>query len=301
MSRRRAVRELQLGAALPRPAHHRGASEQEPALRRGAALVPLHLRSDLNDTSVAAAAALLEVPRASGRTATSQQIDELLALLSKPDDELHADGARRSRTTILSGYEAIRNKPFQPHAVARTRHVAYQYCVVMKYLDNLIAWGDSLFRQDTIESINEATQLYVLAANILGRAAAAHPAARHRPAEDLRAAQGSDGLDAMGNALVELEGQFPFNLGLPPTQGGDPDAARAALRHRAHALLLHPAQRQAARLLGHGRRPAVQDPPLHEHRGRGAPARAVRPADRPGHAGQGGGGRDRHRQRSSAG
>jgi len=27
----------------------------------------------------------------------------------------------------------------------------YQYCVVMKYLDNLIAWGDSLFRQDTIE------------------------------------------------------------------------------------------------------------------------------------------------------
>ena len=42
----------------------------------------------------------------------------------------------------------------------------------MKYLDNLIAWGDSLFRQDTMETVNEATQLYVLAANILGRAAA---------------------------------------------------------------------------------------------------------------------------------
>ena len=39
----------------------------------------------------------------------------------------------------------------------------------MKYLDNLIAWGDNLFRQDTIESINEATQLYVLAANLLGQ------------------------------------------------------------------------------------------------------------------------------------
>jgi hypothetical protein len=38
----------------------------------------------------------------------------------------------------------------------------------MKYLDNLIAWGDQLFRTDTIESINEATQLYVLAAAILG-------------------------------------------------------------------------------------------------------------------------------------
>ena len=48
----------------------------------------------------------------------------------------------------------------------------------MKYLDNLIAWGDHLFRQDTIETINEATQLYVLAANILGPAAPDHPAAR---------------------------------------------------------------------------------------------------------------------------
>lgn len=43
----------------------------------------------------------------------------------------------------------------------------------MKYLDNLIAWGDHLFQQDTMESINEATQLYVLAANILGEQAAA--------------------------------------------------------------------------------------------------------------------------------
>ena len=41
--------------------------------------------------------------------------------------------------------------------VARTRTLAYQYYVVMKYLDNLIEWGDSLFLQDTIETINEAT------------------------------------------------------------------------------------------------------------------------------------------------
>jgi hypothetical protein len=38
----------------------------------------------------------------------------------------------------------------------------------MKYLDNLIAWGDQLFRRDTIESINEAPQLYVLALELLG-------------------------------------------------------------------------------------------------------------------------------------
>ncbi len=94
-------------------------------------------------------------------------IDEIVRILSIPrpelsyEDQLVQDG-------ILKGYMAILNKPFQPHAVARTRHLAYQYSVVMKYLDNLIAWGDHLFQQDTMESINEATQIYVLAANILG-------------------------------------------------------------------------------------------------------------------------------------
>ena len=40
----------------------------------------------------------------------------------------------------------------------------------MKYIDNLIAWGDQLFRRDTIEAINEATTLYVLAYELLGPA-----------------------------------------------------------------------------------------------------------------------------------
>ena len=62
-----------------------------------------------------------------------------------------------------------RSNPFSPHAVARLRTTAYQKTVVMKYIDNLIAWGDQLFRRETIESINEATHLYVLAAEILGR------------------------------------------------------------------------------------------------------------------------------------
>lgn len=65
--------------------------------------------------------------------------------------------------------EQWRSSPFDPHVIARFRISAYQKTVVMKYIDNLIAWGDQLFRQDTIESINEATQLYVLAAEILGK------------------------------------------------------------------------------------------------------------------------------------
>ncbi|WP_052499538.1 neuraminidase-like domain-containing protein [Streptomyces vietnamensis] len=59
--------------------------------------------------------------------------------------------------------------PFQPDVVARLRTTAYQKAVVMKYLDNLIAWGDQLFRQDTMEAVNQATQLYILASQLLGR------------------------------------------------------------------------------------------------------------------------------------
>ncbi|MBD1930311.1 MULTISPECIES: toxin [Cyanophyceae] len=149
------------------------------------------------------------------------QIDELLRLLSKKDPTPEEEKLRES---ILAGYEASKNKPFQPHAVARTRQIAYQYNVVMKYLDNLIAWGDSLFRQDTIESINEATQIYVLASNLLGPRPQRIPSSgttRPKTFAQLKAR----GLDATGNALVELEGKFPLNLGLPQIQGKDPDAA----------------------------------------------------------------------------
>jgi hypothetical protein len=144
------------------------------------------------------------------------QIDELLALLSKSD--LDTTG-QNNRDMILYGYNEIKNKPFQPHAVARTRRLAYQYCVVMKYLDNLIAWGDSLFRQDTVESINEATQRYVLAANLLGTRPQRIPlrgTVRPKTFAQLKA----QGLDPMGNALVELEGKFPFNLAPPQTRNG---------------------------------------------------------------------------------
>jgi hypothetical protein len=139
-----------------------------------------------------------------------KQIDYLLTLLSKNPADLSPDD-QQARQDILDGYQAILDKPFQPHAVARTRHLAYQYNVVMKYLDNLIAWGDNLFQQDTIESINEATQRYVLAANILGPRPQQIPptgTVQVKTYAQLKTA----GLDPMGNALVDLESQFPFNF-----------------------------------------------------------------------------------------
>jgi hypothetical protein len=64
--------------------------------------------------------------------------------------------------------EVYRKDPFNPHAIARLRLSAYQKTIVMKYIDNLLDWGDQLFTQDTMESINEASLLYVLASDILG-------------------------------------------------------------------------------------------------------------------------------------
>ncbi|WP_437793362.1 neuraminidase-like domain-containing protein [Sorangium sp. So ce693] len=78
-------------------------------------------------------------------------------------------GDASEKLDLAAQIEAWRKDPFNPHLVARMRPIAYQKAVVMKYIENLIAWGDQLFRRETIESINEATQLYILAGNILGR------------------------------------------------------------------------------------------------------------------------------------
>ncbi|PIE70711.1 MAG: hypothetical protein CSA22_06040 [Deltaproteobacteria bacterium] len=108
-----------------------------------------------------------------------------------------------------------RNKPFMPHVVARSRPVAYMKWVVMKYIDNLIAWGDYLFRQDTIETVNQASQLYVLAGHILGPKPMSIPKRGNiKPQTYLGLL---DKWDAFGNAMVELELAAPFsNQTAPP-------------------------------------------------------------------------------------
>lgn len=99
------------------------------------------------------------------------------------------------------------NNPFKPHLIARTRVSAYMKNVVMKYLDNLIGWGDALFRTDTRENINEATLLYVLAAQLLGRRPEQMPA-RATPKVQVFASLESAGFNAFSNALVKLENRL---------------------------------------------------------------------------------------------
>lgn len=106
-----------------------------------------------------------------------------------------------------------RNKPFMPHVIARSRPVAYMKWVVMKYIDNLLAWGDYLFRQDTIETINQATQLYVLASHILGPKPMMIPKrGKIKPQTYLGLL---DKWDAFGNAMGELELAAPFSNQTP--------------------------------------------------------------------------------------
>ncbi|MFV8755454.1 neuraminidase-like domain-containing protein [Nannocystaceae bacterium ST9] len=76
-------------------------------------------------------------------------------------------------------YDAIANSqaqlatylddPFDPHAIAALRRIAYRKAIVMRYIDNLLDWGDMLFAQYDMESIQEARMLYMLAQDLLGR------------------------------------------------------------------------------------------------------------------------------------
>ena len=116
-----------------------------------------------------------------------QRIENLLADIDKNLDHLRE----------------WKNNPFKPHLIARHRLVAYQKAIVMKYIDNLIAWGDQLFRRDTIESMNEATTLYVLAYELLGPRPVKVPNIQHSDySYNELVADGS--LDPFGNRRVDV-------------------------------------------------------------------------------------------------
>ncbi len=160
----------------------------------------------------------------------THSVEQLLVNLAKGanGDVTIADATRRS-------IEDWMNMPFRPHAVARQRQQAYMVKTVMAYLDNLIDWGDSLFRQDTGEAIDEAMMLYVLAANILGPRPQAVPrkgAVKPQTYDNLR----SD-LKLFGSVLRDLEPELPFDLlpTMPPLPANSSEGV-ASLRSMGQAL-----------------------------------------------------------------
>lgn len=156
-----------------------------------------------------------------------KKVEEILVNLVTGADET-------LRKETVRSIEAWKDAPFRPHVIARYRQQAYMYKTVMAYLDNLIAWGDSLFRQDTGEAIDEALMLYVLAANILGpRPQAVPPKGTVRPQtyDNLR-----KDLRQFGTAVRDVEADVPFDLMPFPTEGGAETERLATLRSLGKAL-----------------------------------------------------------------
>jgi hypothetical protein len=134
------------------------------------------------------------------------RIQDLLQLMhaSNPDSQEQAD-----LTALQAQIAAYLNDPFNPFAIARLRPMAFMKKTVMAYLDNLIAWGDYLFSQNTRESINEATQLYVLADQILGPKPEIIPP--REVTQDLTFNDIQANLDSTSNYWAQMENIFPYS------------------------------------------------------------------------------------------
>jgi hypothetical protein len=142
-----------------------------------------------------------------------QKIENIMRAIAKGDAVLRAQ------------VNEWRDNPFNPHLIARMRTVAYQKNVLIKYIQTLIAWGDQLFSQDTIESINEATQLYVLADSVLGPRPKSVPRNVPNPVKTFYQLQ-RDGLDDFGNALKAVENLLPDVSPSGAPNGNGPELPR---------------------------------------------------------------------------
>jgi len=131
----------------------------------------------------------------------NQRIDQILLGVNNPSDNLHSE--------FVKNIADWRNNPFQPHYIAEYRTVTYQKVAVMKYVGHLIRYGDYLFGQDTMESVNQATQLYLLASEILGPKPEILPSVT-KPVID-NYYQLEQKLDDMSDAVVNVENLLPLN------------------------------------------------------------------------------------------
>ncbi|QHI38699.1 hypothetical protein IMCC3317_40930 [Kordia antarctica] len=113
----------------------------------------------------------------------------------------------KKREALKAQIKRWKDNPFEPHKIAEMRHRAYMLWTVCEYIDVLIEWGDSLFRQDSIEAINEATNLYILAGELLGN----RPKTLNKPANVIVDSFDTikDGLDDFSNAVLNIENEIP--------------------------------------------------------------------------------------------
>ncbi len=128
--------------------------------------------------------------------------------------------ALRQQLVNAPALDAYRRDPFNPHAIARLRLTAYQKSLVMRYIDNLLDWGDHLFAlaysQGNPEHLREATLKYLLAQDLLGKrpyrgGACGDGVATSRRLADILATMADDA----DEFLVELESLIVTYTGFP--------------------------------------------------------------------------------------
>jgi hypothetical protein len=145
----------------------------------------------------------------------------VLATLADPNASPQAQQA------IQNSYIAAMTTPFQPFAVGRARTISFAYYTVMKLLDCYLAKADSLLVEPmTIERVNEATQWVIKAANLLGPRPQQVPKIGTVAPKSYNDLGSKHNRDPLGDALVDLEAQFPFNL---TTSSAQPSASAGPL------------------------------------------------------------------------
>ncbi|KAJ2899081.1 hypothetical protein MKZ38_003437 [Zalerion maritima] len=123
--------------------------------------------------------------------------------------------------------DAWRDNPFAPHVIARTRPVAYMKWIVMKYIEILIEWGDHYFRQNTLETIPNAIQMYILASHLYGPRG--QKIKKPRKVKSYTYNSLMTKFDAFSNALVKMEDAFPTSNLTPLPVGKLPNDTEVEL------------------------------------------------------------------------
>jgi Tc toxin complex TcA C-terminal TcB-binding domain/Neuraminidase-like domain len=130
---------------------------------------------------------------------TEGSIQKLMQMLSGiSNDPIEIE----KREELKKQIEEWRDHPFDPHKIASMRNRAYMLWTVMEYIETLTDWADSLFRQFTMESVNEAINLYVLASELLGKRPQQIEKAK---STDISFNDIENNLDAFSNTAVAIE------------------------------------------------------------------------------------------------
>src|SRR5581483_11719596 len=169
-----------------------------------------------SDTSDVAPTRYWKMLRLRQENPQNGNIVELLLGLAQGQDPAGSDDCEAE--TLQAQILEWRHDPFDPHAIARLRPTAYMKWVFNLYVQTLIDWGDMLFRQNTIESINQATLRYVMAAELLGPRPDPLPLmSQASPVTYGQMLSGKYPIDAFSDELENI---------VPSNQTNDPDTSR---------------------------------------------------------------------------